>query len=295
MVGNEVVVVVRSQWIFVRTFMKVRTNTNCNNCVKYLNFVRCNKLAPVKVKLKVFEACVTSTLLYNCEAFGKNVPKDLENYYFRLLKCALGVRANTPNNIVLIESGMLPVRALIYRRQLKFYRRYKSNLVNGTVRKEIFDKLLVENIGFINHYELLDQTYSNVDHITSHFQQNLRSDIQSCNSIDSHYKHYIYMKLNPDLKRSDFIYNLNSCDDVITRFRLGSHSLPIETGRWLRVKREDRLCKFCNVFGDEYHFIYDCSLIDRSDFPDLPPELCDLWNYSNIVEFFRKLRKTEFL
>ena len=147
----------------------------------------------------------------------------------------MGVRANTPDNIVLIESGMLPVRALIYRRQLKFYRRYKSNLVNGTVRKEIFDKLLVENIGFINHYELLDQTYSNVDHITSHFQQNLRSDIQSCNSIDSHYKHYIYMKLNPDLKRSDFIYNLNSCDDVITRFRLGSHSLPIETGRWSRV------------------------------------------------------------
>ena len=77
------------------------------------------------------------------------------------------------------------------------------------------------------------------------------------------------MKLNPGLKRSDFIYNLNSCDDMITRFRLGSHSLPIETGRWSRVKREDRLWKFCNIFGDEYHFIYDCSLIDRSDFPSL--------------------------
>ena len=82
-------------------------------CIKLYNFIRSNRLAPVCVKLKVFKSCVLSNLLYNCEAFGKDIPKELENQYFKLLKAALDVRINTPNDLVLIECGMLPLKAFV--------------------------------------------------------------------------------------------------------------------------------------------------------------------------------------
>ena len=47
-------------------------------CVKFYNFVRSNRVAPLQVKLKVLKSCVLSNLLYNCETFGTDVPKQLD-------------------------------------------------------------------------------------------------------------------------------------------------------------------------------------------------------------------------
>ena len=58
----------------------------------------------------------------------------------------------------------------------------------------------------------------------------------------------------------------NSCLDeskrvIITRWRLSSHKLKIETGRHTKpiTERKDRLCTICNVIDDEEHAIYFCN------------------------------------
>ena len=43
--------------------------------IKFTNFCARNYLAPLKVKLDVLKACVTSTLLYGCECWGRNNTK----------------------------------------------------------------------------------------------------------------------------------------------------------------------------------------------------------------------------
>ena len=48
------------------------------NCIKYFNFLRFNRYAPIAVKLKVLSSCVTMALLHNCEPFGPECPKGLE-------------------------------------------------------------------------------------------------------------------------------------------------------------------------------------------------------------------------
>ena len=100
-------------------------------------FVRTNKFAPIIVKLEVLKACVLTTLLYNCETFSGKIPKDLETYYFKMLKSAMGARSNTPNDLVLIESGMLPVKALILIRQYKFYNDLKTKLEQQNERSDV--------------------------------------------------------------------------------------------------------------------------------------------------------------
>ena len=36
--------------------------------------------------------------------------------------------------------------------------------------------------------------------------------------------------------------------------------MAVETGRYKKVPREDRLCNTCNIIDDEHHFLFDCTL-----------------------------------
>ena len=46
----------------------------------------------------------------------------------------------------------------------------------------------------------------------------------------------------------------------LSRFRLSSHSLEIEVGRYHGTARENRICKLCNgnMIESEYHFMLSC-------------------------------------
>ena len=109
---------------------------------------------------------------------------------------------------------------------------------------------------------------------------------------DKHYKFHIYKQLNPDLLPSPFL----ACPkaDTITRFRCGSHHLPIETMRWGRVKRENRLCSRCHVLGDENHFLFNCI-----DFPGFftscNNDISLVWNHDDVFKYFNKLSQSEYL
>ena len=45
-------------------------------------------------------------------------------------------------------------------------------------------------------------------------------------------------------------------------FKLSSHKLHIERGRYENVPRDERFCKFCNMsqIESEYHFLLVCPL-----------------------------------
>ena len=46
----------------------------------------------------------------------------------------------------------------------------------------------------------------------------------------------------------------------LTKFRLSSHKLEIETGRYRNIERSERKCTYCstNEIEDEYHFLLTC-------------------------------------
>ena len=47
---------------------------------------------------------------------------------------------------------------------------------------------------------------------------------------------------------------------ALVRFRISSHQLRIETGRYEKIPRDERICYFCtgNKIEDENHFLLDC-------------------------------------
>ena len=47
------------------------------------------------------------------------------------------------------------------------------------------------------------------------------------------------------------------------RFRTLNHRLPVQTGRWNNIPRDERLCNKCDTgdIGDEFHYVTLMSLI----------------------------------
>ena len=117
-----------SQTGSLRDELELHMKKRFSSCVKFFNFCKESKLAPLSVSLDALRACVTSSILYNCETFGDKVPKDLETIYHKLIRAALRVRTNTPVLLMYIESGLLPIKALIEARQFKYFPRFKDSL-----------------------------------------------------------------------------------------------------------------------------------------------------------------------
>jgi hypothetical protein len=89
----------------------------------------------------------------------------------------------------------------------------------------------------------------------------------------------------------------------IRKFITSNHCLEVEkgrhenkqTGRWSRVKREERLCRSCQVLGDERHLLFQCTEVERNPSHNFTESLCDIWKNENLFELFNNLLKTEYL
>ena len=227
--------------------------------IKYYNFLRSNRSAPLKVKTKVLQSCVMSGLLHKCEAFGSQLPKDIETTYMKLLRSCFNVRSNVPNYILLIESGFLPIKSIVLLRQYNFYKRFRKTIEAGSRREKMMQMLLGKKTSYLKHYEELVSKYATGTDIITESLSEIKQKIYRLADA-GHYKFQIYVKINPDLMPSPFLSIVHPLAIDVIRFRVGSHYLPIETGRWCRKPRNERVCMNCGILGDENHVLYHCAL-----------------------------------
>ena len=193
-----------------------------------------------------------------------------------------------------IESGFLPIRALFLSRQLNFFKRYRDRAdSSNTPRSRLFDRLTQEPTGYLQHYIDLGEKYVSVADIYKESAEEVKRNVRSCASKDQ-YKFKTYVEINPTLQKSPFIENLHPLSRDIIRFRLGSHVLPIETGRWSRTVRANRICSNCKVLGDERHALFACNMIDREAL-ELPNSMSEIWNSADIYTLVKRMKEAEML
>ena len=118
--------------------------------------------------------------------------------------------------------------------------------------KKILDKLGLSNL-WINQLSLTINFSQIQQRILDRYQQKWYSEINNSQRLFYYrmFKHQFMCEqyLNSQLNNK-FKYSL-------ARFRTSSHDLDIEKGRYNRIRREDRLCKLCNLnqIETEYHFL----------------------------------------
>ena len=81
-------------------------------------------------------------------------------------------------------------------------------------------------------------------------------------AIQSMPKLQLYCTLKPDFICEQYLIKIKNAElcKQLARFRLSSHHLEIESGRFYGVDRDQRLCRCCNmnVVESEYHFFLCC-------------------------------------
>ena len=232
-------------------------NEKMKHFIKYCTFVKKNEDFPFNIKKQVSQACLLSAVLYGCDTWLTNDYGKLESLYMSVIKALLGVRTTTCNDVCLIEAGMPTLKALVEKRRASYLQSKIPNLHDDDPLKFAWNLAkscnthstrIIDTSLNLNTNDIFDKATTLIQNrIRSSHSTKRRTFRQLNTTLDSP---KLYCGQVPEYKRIAF-----------TRFRLSSHRLRVETGRWLRIPREERLCNCGSVsVQDEKHVLLVCEM-----------------------------------
>lgn len=236
---------------------------------------------PIDIQLELFDQLVGPILLYGCEIWGFDNLSHIEQFHLKFCKQILQVNTSTANCMVLGELGRNELRVSIEMRMISFWHKIacsKSHKLSNIIyrlMKTLFDKGIyqspwlmeikstLDNIG-LSYLWNCDLSFVSKSWLKNNVRLKL-SDIfsQTWNEEvmkNSHCTNYRIFKNSLQIEK--YITTLDKKDRIsFCKFRCGNHKLPIVTGRYQGIAKEDRLCSLCNShqLGDEFHYLFECS------------------------------------
>lgn len=133
--------------------------------------------------------------------------------------------------------------------------------INGTCWAKRINSI-IDHLGF---NEIRGNFDCNTNYI-SKLKQRIRDQyVQEWNSeVNNMPKLELYSKYKVSFELESYIVKIKneSLRKTLSQFRLSSHKLEIEVGRYSGIARENRICKCCssNMIESEYHFLLTCPL-----------------------------------
>ena len=212
-------------------------DTTSSHLHKFTSFLKKNNEAPLDVKKRVCDSAVSSAIFYSCETWLANDIRATEKPYLTMMKQILGVRDQTPTNIVLLELGLPNATSIIRNRQCKYLKKLqrRSNYEDSYMKK-VIDLSISVSSPMGEQIKLLME--NDIDHETACLLKMKR--IVKCAEAT---RVKAYLAAYPEL----VVHPMYSSRPTIipewarvefTRLRLGSHRLRVETGRWSRIPRD---------------------------------------------------------
>ena len=237
--------------------------------------------------MKIFDSVIKPILLYGSDVWGAYLYKSIyqhnsiqnalndvagliEKLHSKFCKQVLRVHKRTSNFAVRFELGRLPLFVNIVCRILKYFvnicKRDPSSVVNIALKLHkmydnswfAFVKSIVNILGCdVNNLTTgmikgnKNSVYTKLKAATQVVYQ---SKIAECNKLA------LYSSIKSNLNMEPYLSLLDpNLRKSVSQIRLSCHKLPIETGRYLNIPRQDRLCTFCKyTVGSEKHYLMEC-------------------------------------
>lgn len=285
--GTEELEVVDSFKYLGVTFYK---NGNWNRTQKYIaehgsyalhNLYRIlvNIRLNIPEKFKLFDSLVGSVLSYASEVWGYHQGGDIERVHTKFCRNILGVKRSTNLSALYSELGRKPLIILRQIRMIKYWLKLRNT--EDILLKSVYNLLVTDvNNGYIynglnwafhiknildrhglsnlwNLHPTINISFQSIKkRIFDQYNQTLTMEINESNRLRLYNKFKLtneYEKYLDVVKNPKFLLTLS-------RFRLSSHQLEIETGRYIGLTRDERFCQNCNMrmIEDEYHFLLVC-------------------------------------
>ena len=186
------------------------------------------------------------------------------------LRRCLQVKSGTTNELIYLELNRPDIISTIKDRQFSFREKITSLDPSEAFVRNIWDMCDSEGDSMKKYYlELKDD--NRICNIEEKKQSVLNPEKTMCTRyvrmINNGYSETLYNSMLDDSKRK-----------MITRWRLSSHKLKVETGRYGKTTENQRNCLLCDTLEDEYHSLFICKahVFIRSKFKKL------LTEYNNV-------------
>ena len=235
---------------------------------------------PISEQFRLFDSLVGSVLSYAAEVWGYHKADDIERVHTRFCRSKLGVKRSTNVAALYMELGRFQLTVFRQIRMLTYWSKLvKSDdpLLRATysmLRDDVNQGNTYNNQNWAYHIKsLLDQlgfgyVWREQDQLLgiplTQIRQRLFDQASQCiiTSVNDSHKLTLYRRYKKDIKSEHYLSSIRDAKYKIAlnKFRLSSHSLLIETGRYTGIPTEERLCNFCNMrkIEDEFHFLLVC-------------------------------------
>ena len=235
-----------------------------------------------KHKLELFDKLISPILNYSCEVWGFCQANAVERVHMQFCKKLLGVKKTTQNDFIYGELGRENYATKRFFIIIKYWfkilqtpeNKYIKIIYNLMIRdiEELPNKAnwasllrnLLASLGFREVW--LAQGVGNVGTFLSVLKQR-HSDIFMQNWHDriNNSSRAIFYKTVMQFQFQPYLEKINVCKYIqaLSKLRVSSHRLAIESGRWTRPTRipiDERKCVNCNILEDEFHFIIECDM-----------------------------------
>ena len=236
---------------------------------------------PLETQIELFNKTIKPILLYASEIWGIGNVESLERVQLKFFKLILNLKKSTPSHMIYGELGILPLEIDIKNRLISFWLKISDPEVDklsssiysiiythheaGKMKSKwiAYIKETIAKNGFGYIWEQQRDNLINRKWFRLAFKQRIRDQyLQSWNEIidqSSGSTSYKIFKINFEMNKYFHILPNRLCQ-ILTAFRTRNHRLPIETGRWRSIPRNDRKCQMCNLkdLGDEFHYVLKC-------------------------------------
>ncbi len=251
-------------------------NSYIKNSVGYLN---------PRQSLHMFDKQIVPILDYACDVtYGSTSNYELEKVHLNYLKYLLCVKPCTSSKAVYAELGRFTLETKHKIQVLKYWQRL-LNMPDGTPIKHAYNELFsLQSSRHRNWCSFVKQILIDVDMEDIWLNQDIsdkniraikcllhenfiRDTLTGIEDSEKSPKLRSYKLFKTDFRLENYLSCIRnrSHQIALSKFRVSSHNLRIETGRYDRnpkLEPHERLCIYCtsNCVEDENHFILGCPL-----------------------------------
>ncbi|CAM6082417.1 unnamed protein product [Calypogeia fissa] len=224
------------------------------------------------LKKHLFTSLVKPVILYGVQVWGPATSKScwilVEAIQKLFLEMELGVRSQTPYTLFLAEAGLLPLEAEALHLTLQYAMRVEA-LKESRLPKQAFHTSRSSGwyayvCRWAQAWDLSEQDW----HIDPKKLRTLLHGkaVRKLWRDPSPRLQYYMRDVSPNpvvlYEEKEYLRAPISIKlrQMIARYRLSSHHLAVEEGRWKGVKRQDRVCTLCDSgsIENEYHVFIAC-------------------------------------
>jgi hypothetical protein len=223
-------------------------------------------------KMRLFDAVSRSVVCYACQVWGASVYDDVEKMKRWFVKRVLGLPRWTPDYVVYLEIGSVPVYLYTLRCQMGYLRKVLFGMDEGRLPRYLAEGMMGEGIGWVEEWEGIcgrhgivmgrDMGLNEFDRLTE-TMLGTEAEWIRCVNIErarSGRRHGCYSELRYDVNGGYWGEGMN-VHRIGTIVKVRGGLLDLNANVWRMDGR--RRCSLCNLGEEEsvLHFLCVCPVL----------------------------------